>query len=67
VASGGQRARHDEAPMARGGRVGEAQGGGFGRGGMREGSWARGRRGSSTRVGVAGWGRHGRVAPWFSA
>lgn len=31
------------------------------------GSWARWRRGSSTGVGMGGWGRHGCVALCFSA
>jgi hypothetical protein len=42
AASGGWRAKRDKAPMARGGRGGEARGGGSMRGGMRERSWARG-------------------------
>jgi hypothetical protein len=46
AATGERRAKRDKAPMARGGRVREVRGGGFVRGGMGEGSWARGRRGS---------------------
>jgi hypothetical protein len=46
AATGERRAKRDKAPIARGGRAREVQGGGFVRGGMGEGSWARGRRGS---------------------
>jgi hypothetical protein len=42
AASGGRRAKRGKAPMARGGRGREARGDGSVRGGMREGSWARG-------------------------
>jgi hypothetical protein len=42
AASDRRRAKRGNAPMARGGRGREARAGGSVRGGMREGSWARG-------------------------